>query len=44
MSTSLIPKKLQFTAKDKIINMGNNKNYEHKVEQSLHTTLRKMKK
>ena len=26
------------------INVGNNKNSEHKVEPSLHTTLRKMKK
>ena len=44
MSTLLIPKQLQFTTKDKIVNMSNDKNSENKDEPAFHTTLRKIKK
>ena len=44
MSTLLIPKLLQFFTTDKIINMSNNKNSEHKFAPSFQTTLTKIKK
>ena len=44
MSTLLIPKLLQFFTTDKIINMSNNKNSEHKFPPSFQTTLTKIKK
>ena len=44
MSTLLIPKLLQFFTTDKIINMSNNKNSEHKFAPSFQATLTKIKK